>query len=54
MNIKRETSRESKSETCTVTRRTTELALPTACFFDTLWAIGVGTVAAMVSPLLTH
>ena len=54
MKNQREKSRKSKSETCTVKRRITNLAKPVACIFDVVWAVGAGTVAAMASPLLIH
>ena len=54
MKNQRKKSRKSKSKACTVKRRITYLAMPVACIFDVVWAIGASTVAAMASPLLLH
>ena len=54
MKKQHEKSENSKSMICMVKRRITKLAKPTAYIFETIWAIGAGMVAAMVSPLPIH
>lgn len=47
-----EKSKNSKSETCTVKRCKKYLTKPLYHIFETLWAIGAGVMATVVTPLL--
>ena len=49
-----EKSEDSKCKTRKVKRCLTNLAKPTAYFFDVVWAIGAGALAGTASPLSIH